>query len=218
MAEPIKARTSKQIIADSNARRTTNLEASRQQQLTEVKRVHQILRQDRVAAAYEDKMGRPPSNENAVARSREVTKAKGDVIAKYRNAGKLNQLQQVAAEQIGEVYQALQRSLFSPPTYTPRVDAGGGGKKGGKGPQRDLIDRLRPREARLFWDIYRPWSLEMGHQHYGAHTHLAIIMAVIGDNWTIAQVEKTFKLRRGGPAMKILREGLARYVDIAGIR
>jgi len=188
--------------------------ATKAQQMAEVKRVHQILRNDRVAQAYEEKVGRPPAPD----RKPVVVGAKTDVIAKYVRLGKLSAQQQIAADQIGEVFQALQRSLFSPPSYEPRVQAGGGGKKGGKAGAKDFIDRLRPREARLFWDIYRPWSLEMNHQHYGSHTHLAIIMAVIGDNWTIGQVEKTLHLRKGGPAMGILREGLYRYCEIGGIR
>jgi hypothetical protein len=204
----------KQVTADTRVRRQAGLATTRQQQVAEVRRVHKLLRNDRLAAAMEDR----GMKQRPCAKTSEVAgKAKGDVIAKYVAMGRLHDGHRIAAEQVMEVYGALQRSLFPSSNYTPRVQAGGGGKKGGSVARQDFIDRMSPREARLFWDIYRPWSLEMSHQRYGGQTHLAIIMAVVGDNWTLAQVDRVFHLRRGGPSMTILADGLYRYCEIARI-
>ena len=155
-------RTSDQIIAEGNERRQAGLHASRQKQVAEIRRVHKLLRNDRLAAAMENTgMAQRPPGKNSGKTSENPRKAKGDVIAKYVAMGRLHDGHRIAAEQVSEVYQALQRSLFASSSLTPRVDAGGGGKKGGRTPRRDFIDCMRPREARLFWDIYRPWSLAL---------------------------------------------------------
>ena len=143
-----------------------------------------------------------------------VAKLRRDLVEQLYAKGRLRQEHLEAAEEIRTVWQAFSRGLGASAMNPVMLAL----------PSRPLrsavqpVERLTPREERLWRTRYRPWAGELSAKACGGgenSTQLRIVVDLAVDNRKLRQVEGWYRLRHGA-AFEHLRNGLHRYAEIAG--
>lgn len=169
----------------------------------------EALRQLRIAQGHRDDLPRQYRQGSAdVGATPEVRmKRRYDTIT--RLGGRLNPHQQGAAEQIREVYEAIEISL------TPaRLDNHGDIVDCSRVPK-DPIDRMPARLARAWERVYIPWTWQV-RRPVGDHITVGgLVIAVCIDNAGLRWCERRWRLAHGR-AFEVLSGGLTEYAVLAG--
>lgn len=138
---------------------------------------------------------------------------RADVIARLARRGAIDDAEAGAAQEIRAVYLALCRGLFA-----HARDYGAAFAPGGRVPVSG-IERLGEREAMLWREHWRPWSLEMGRVVIagakGQTTRLTVAIDIVIDNHGPRQSDRRHGLRHGRSLAEV-RAALSRYAEVSG--
>lgn len=148
-------------------------------------------------------------------------KLKADQVQSLYRRGTLDRVHVEAAERIASVREALGRGLTpGAALISDRVQGGGA--------FRDPLQRMGEREGRWWLQEYRPWLLDLVNDPIIRETKrkrqvfycaIGFTMAVVVDNWCIADAEDHCRIPRNmGLGAVLLRIALDRYALIAGLR
>ena len=179
------------------------VEITRLQQHDEEVRVDQLIRRGREDDYRREKLGRDGETRESKARAR------SDVVAKCVKDGRLTKAHKAAADEILEIYEALQKAMFFGVRYEQRMP-------GGRSTRDATLDRLSARQQRMWKDWYKPWTRVVSQRKHRNHTHFEITLDLIADNLTPTQIGKRRAMKRE-KVLEIVAGALFDYACIAGI-